>query len=89
MAPRFDPVCLCSFPEKSNPEKLEDSAFYFKFRHSSPDVHHEPSEDPDHWYGYCLFRQKRDVSARRNFRQKSLILRECPAPPTHVPARLI
>lgn len=70
-------ICFSSFPEKSNPDRLEDSAFHFKFRHTSPEVEHTPNEnDPAHWYGYCLFRQKRDVSAKRNFRQKSLILRK-------------
>ncbi|KAF8536034.1 hypothetical protein BDD12DRAFT_918484 [Trichophaea hybrida] len=68
-------ICFSSFPEKSNPDRIEDSAFHFKFRHTSPNVPHEENpDDPEHWYGYCLFRQKRDVSARRNFRQKSLIL---------------
>ncbi|KAI5813816.1 hypothetical protein BZA77DRAFT_334723 [Pyronema omphalodes] len=68
-------ICFSSFPEKSNPDRLEDSVFHFKFRHTSPEVEHTPNEnDPAHWYGYCLFRQKRDVSAKRNFRQKSLIL---------------
>lgn len=65
----------CSFPERSNPETLGDSAFHFKFRHSSPDVAHSPSDpDPEHWYGFCLFRQQHDVTAKRKFRQKSLIL---------------
>lgn len=64
-----------SFPEKNNPDAIiEDSAFHFKFRHTSPDVAVGPTEDPTHWYGYCLFRQKRDISVKRHYRQKSLIL---------------
>lgn len=64
-----------SFPERVNSDTIEDSAFYFKFRHSSPEV---PcgftDDDPCYWYGYCLFRQQRDTSVKRNYRQKSLVL---------------
>jgi len=68
-------ICFSSFPEKSNSDTVEDSAFHFKFRHTSPNVlHAETEDDPAHWYGYCLFRQLHDVSAKRNYRQKSLIL---------------
>ena len=64
-----------SFPEKSNSDTVEDSAFHFKFRQTSPNVlYAETEDDPAHWYGYCLFRQLHDVSAKRNYRQKSLIL---------------
>ncbi|KAI5806242.1 hypothetical protein EDC01DRAFT_639227 [Geopyxis carbonaria] len=68
-------ICFSSFPEKSNSDELGDSAFHFKFRHTSPDVVHEPTEDdPAQWYGYCLFRQQHDASVKRSYRQKSLIL---------------
>lgn len=54
---------------------LEDSAFHFKFRHTSPNVAHTSTEtELGQWYGYCLFRQKRDTSVKRNYRQKSLVL---------------
>lgn len=64
-----------SFPERVNSDTIEDSAFHFKFRHSSPDVPCEPTDDdPGYWYGFCLFRQQRDTSVKRNYRQKSLVL---------------
>lgn len=64
-----------SFPERVNSDTIEDSAFHFKFRHSSPEVSCEPTEDdPGYWYGFCLFRQQRDISVKRNYRQKSLVL---------------
>ncbi|KAL0634612.1 hypothetical protein Q9L58_006499 [Maublancomyces gigas] len=68
-------ICFSSFPERVNSDTIEDSAFYFKFRHSSPEVPCGPTEDdPCYWYGYCLFRQQRDTSVKRNYRQKSLVL---------------
>lgn len=69
---------IVSFPEKSNADSAsvnEDSAFHFKFRHTSPNVPHTATEtELGQWYGYCVFRQKHDTSAKRNYRQKSLIL---------------
>ncbi|KAH8151614.1 uncharacterized protein LAJ45_04236 [Morchella importuna] len=68
-------ICFSSFPERVNSDTIEDSAFHFKFRHSSPEVSCEPTEDdPGYWYGFCLFRQQRDISVKRNYRQKSLVL---------------
>lgn len=67
-------ICY-SFPERTNSDTIEDAAFHFKFRHSSPDVLCEPTEDdPAYWYGFCLFRQQRDTAVKRNYRQKSLVL---------------
>lgn len=64
-----------SFPERVNSDTIEDSAFHFKFRHSSPEVPCESTDDdPGYWYGFCLFRQQRDTSVKRNYRQKSLVL---------------
>jgi hypothetical protein len=53
---------------------MEESLFHFKFRHSSPNVLLEATDDSANWYGYCLFRQKRDTSVKRHYVQKSLIL---------------
>ena len=65
----------CSFPERTNSDATEDSAFHFRFRHSSPDVLCQTAnEDPAYWYGFCLFRQQRDTAVKRNYRQKSLVL---------------
>lgn len=66
-------ICFNSFPERT--DALEDSTFHFRFRHSSPGIDVEPSEeDPNCWYGYCLFRQQQDPTVKRNYRQKSLVL---------------
>ncbi|TGZ81210.1 hypothetical protein EX30DRAFT_340852 [Ascodesmis nigricans] len=71
----IEQICISSFPEKSNSDNLSSSSFHFKFRHSSSNIPHTPSpHDPSHWYGYCLFRQKYDPTAKRSYRQKSLIL---------------
>ncbi|KAL7276949.1 hypothetical protein RUND412_000043 [Rhizina undulata] len=66
---------ICFFPERTNSDTIEDSLFHFRFRHSSPDVEYEHTDDdPAHWYGFCLFRQQRDTTVKRNYRQKSLVL---------------
>ncbi|RPA98879.1 hypothetical protein L873DRAFT_1828314 [Choiromyces venosus 120613-1] len=68
-------ICFSSFPERTNSDTTEDSAFHFRFRHSSPDVLCQTTnEDPAYWYGFCLFRQQRDTAVKRNYRQKSLVL---------------
>lgn len=54
-----------------------DVAFHFRFQHSSPEVRLEPAtddHDPSYWYGFCLFRQQKDNSVKRHYRQKSLVL---------------
>jgi hypothetical protein len=68
-------ICFSSFPERTNSDTTEDSAFHFRFRHSSPDVLCQTTnDDPAYWYGFCLFRQQRDTTVKRNYRQKSLVL---------------
>ncbi|CUS10385.1 unnamed protein product [Tuber aestivum] len=68
-------ICFSSFPERTSSDTTEDSAFHFRFRHSSPYVSCQTTnEDPAYWYGFCLFRQQRDTAVKRNYRQKSLVL---------------
>lgn len=64
-----------SFPER-NPDTVGDVEFHFRFRHSSNDLvlAVEQDEDSAYWYGFCLFRQQKDMAVKRHFRQKSLVL---------------
>ena len=64
-----------SFPER-NPDTVGDVEFHFRFRHSSNDLvlAVEQDEDSAYWYGFCLFRQQKDMTVKRLFRQKSLVL---------------
>ena len=64
-----------SFPER-NSDSVGDVEFHFRFRHSSNELILERDHDEDsaYWYGFCLFRQQKDLAVKRHFRQKSLVL---------------
>lgn len=64
-----------SFPER-NSDTIGDVEFHFRFRHSSSELILEADHDEDaaYWYGFCLFRQQKDITVKRHFRQKSLVL---------------
>lgn len=68
-------ICFNSFPER-NSDTVGDVEFHFRFRHSSSQLVLEADHDEDaaYWYGFCLFRQQKDITVKRHFRQKSLVL---------------
>ncbi|KAI5793880.1 hypothetical protein DFH27DRAFT_628255 [Peziza echinospora] len=75
-------ICFNSFPER-NSDTVGDVEFHFRFRHTSGSVVLEENDldeqehdhdDSAYWYGFCLFRQQKDLSVKRHFRQKSLVL---------------
>ncbi|RPB25733.1 DUF1630-domain-containing protein [Terfezia boudieri ATCC MYA-4762] len=68
-------ICFNSFPER-NSDTVGDVEFHFRFRHSSSELVLEADHDKDaaYWYGFCLFRQQKDITVKRHFRQKSLVL---------------
>lgn len=57
---------------------MGDVEFHFRFRHTPQKVDKEARVDanyqPEYWYGFCLFRQQKDLTVKRHFRQKSLVL---------------
>lgn len=57
---------------------MGDVEFHFRFRHTPQSLDKETgigmNNEPEYWYGFCLFRQQKDLTVKRHFRQKSLVL---------------
>lgn len=71
-------ICFNSFPEQQNTETAEDLTFNFTINNNSPDIRlsspHAPYGSPNTFHGCCVFRQELDLSMKRSFNQRTLVL---------------
>ncbi|KAL1916113.1 uncharacterized protein VTP21DRAFT_6117 [Calcarisporiella thermophila] len=70
-------ICFCAFPD-SNVFEEGDTVFNFRIRSSACNQKVESASasiyDRQFLYGYVFFRQKKDMSIRRGYYQKSLVM---------------
>ena len=71
-------ICFNSFPEQQNTETAEDLRFNFSISNNSPDISlnspHPPYGSPNTFHACCVFRQELDLSMKRSFNQRTLVL---------------
>ncbi|KAF2711431.1 hypothetical protein K504DRAFT_475286 [Pleomassaria siparia CBS 279.74] len=71
-------ICFNSFPEQQNTETAQDLTFNFNIGNNSPEINlsspQAPYGSPNTFHGCCVFRQELDLTMKRSFNQRTLVL---------------
>jgi hypothetical protein len=69
-------ICFSSFPDSNTPMLEDETSFVFRVTHRSNYLQERrkiASSHSEFWYGFVMFRQKKDPMLRRGYSQRSLV----------------